>query len=75
MTAGCSLHAFPHSEPQQKPGQVAGKAPELLLQSPEPPTSNPSAGFATAHTRLCRIRPAGDTSVLQHRKRHTKYLL
>lgn len=63
-TAGCSPHAFPHAEPQQKPGRAAGKAPELLLQSPEPPTSNPSAGFATAHTRLRRIWPTGDTSVL-----------
>lgn len=57
---GCSPHAFPHKEP----GLAAGKAPEPLLQSPDPPTSNPSAGFAAPHARLLRIRPAGDTSVL-----------
>lgn len=61
---GCSLHTFPNAEPQQKLGLAAGEAPELQLQSPDPSTSNPSAGFATAHTRSLRIRPAGDTSEL-----------
>lgn len=61
---GCSLHAFPHAEPQQKLGWPAGEAPEPLLQSPDPPTSNPSTGFATPRSRLPRIRPADDTSVL-----------
>lgn len=39
MTVGRSLHP----EPQQNLGPVAGETPKLLLQSPDPPPSNPSA--------------------------------